>query len=225
MPNLIEEKDNNGATISQGLSFISNTLQISIKHIELLKYIINSKYSINCEVPAYPLTWIKINDDITNEPNQNLILLENNSIEDFIKSYFGNEEINISTQQEYDAFNIKDLRINHYIQFNDHNNNIVKYKPKMSQIEYDYFIKLGNSDDEFVLNKETEDNLCLSNNYCNKNDDKCIKNSDKNQYILNNSLKFMRWTQSTDDSLEYSIKAKKVISEELYDTKQDEIVE
>tara|TARA_B000000437_G_scaffold219076_1_gene199784 strand:+ start:2828 stop:6088 length:3261 start_codon:yes stop_codon:yes gene_type:complete len=225
LPNLIEEKDNNGATISQGLSSISNTLEISIKHIELLKYIINSKYSINCEVPAYPLTWIKINDDITNEPNQNLILLENNSIEDFIKSYFGNEEINIETQQEYDNFNIKDLRINHYIQFNDHNNNILKYKPKMSQIEYDYFIKLGNSDDEYVLNKETEDNLCLTNNYCNKNDDKCIKNSDKNQYILNNSLKFMRWTQSTDENLEYSIKAIKVISEELDKTKHDELVE
>jgi hypothetical protein len=209
LPNLIQKKDENGATISQGLSAITNKLQISVKHIELIKHIINSKLILNCVIPAYPLIWIKINDNETNEPNNNLILLKNDSIEQSFKSLFGSEIINIS-QDEYNSFNIQDLRVNHYIEFIDINNNTIKYKPKMSQIEFDYSIKLGNADDEYILNKDTNEDLCLTNDYCYNNDNKCIKNSDKNKYINNYSLKFMRWIQA-DKSLEYNPRAVKVI--------------
>tara|TARA_B100001540_G_scaffold317434_1_gene350601 strand:+ start:3050 stop:6349 length:3300 start_codon:yes stop_codon:yes gene_type:complete len=226
LPNLIEGKDENGAKISQGLSAITNKLQISVKHIDLIKYILNSKLIVNCEIPAYPLIWIKINEDETNEPNNNLILLKNDSIEESFKGLFGPDIINL-TQQEYDDFNIQDLRVNHYIEFKDQfTNNIIKYKPKLSQIEFDYNVKLGSADNEYILNKDTDEDLCLTNNYCHKNDNKCIKNSDKNNYIENYSLKFMRWIQS-DNSLENTINTFKVIdpSSDIHKDKHDKLVE
>lgn len=164
---------------------------------EVLKDINKLKYVKNCNIPAHPLIWEKLEGGIN--PQYKIEYIDNPELKKIIKDYATLERNEIElTEEIWNSLNINDLRMNNAVSI-EINQDISIYLPKYNIITYKYNIKLGNKLEEYKLNYENIEDLCKNHNYCDKSNDKCIINSEVNKYIKNYSNEYIRWVRSPID--------------------------